>query len=129
MRAPHGEFRHEVSAASDPHRIRTDTMTTTILALDLGTTTGWALRGSDGRIYAVAQGPLLIGGLQASGYSGSVATRNHVTTVPGNAALVVPRFHVTVPLLCVPPWPALTKVEPVGTLSVMVRPPRKSQPG
>ncbi len=25
-------------------------MTTTILALDLGTTTGWALRGSDGRI-------------------------------------------------------------------------------
>ena len=38
------------------------------------------LRGSDGRIYAVAQGPLLIGGLQASGYSGSVATRNHVTT-------------------------------------------------
>ena len=25
-------------------------MTTTILALDLGTTTGWALRGSDGHI-------------------------------------------------------------------------------
>ena len=25
-------------------------MTTTILALDLGTTTGWALRGSDGQI-------------------------------------------------------------------------------
>ena len=29
---------------------RTETMTTTILALDLGTTTGWALRGSDGHI-------------------------------------------------------------------------------
>ena len=29
---------------------RTDTMTTTILALDLGTTTGWALRGNDGHI-------------------------------------------------------------------------------
>jgi Holliday junction resolvasome RuvABC endonuclease subunit len=29
---------------------RTDTMSTTILAIDLGTTTGWALRGSDGHI-------------------------------------------------------------------------------
>ena len=30
-------------------------MTTTILALDLGTTTGWALRGSDGHITSGAE--------------------------------------------------------------------------
>jgi len=48
-RTPHGELRQAVPDVSDrPNRI--DTMTTTILALDLGTTTGWALRGSDGHI-------------------------------------------------------------------------------
>ncbi len=33
-----------------PGTDRTDPMTTTILALDLGTTTGWALRTPDGAI-------------------------------------------------------------------------------
>ncbi len=45
------------------------------------------LRGADGRAYAVAQGPLLIGGALAAGASGSLSLRNHVTTgrIPGGA--------------------------------------------
>lgn len=47
------------------------------------------LRNSDGRIYALAQGPLLIGGAMAAGLSGSLALRNHVTTgrIPEGAIL------------------------------------------
>ncbi len=38
------------------------------------------LRSSDGRAYAVAQGPVLVGGLLAIGNTGSINQRNHVTT-------------------------------------------------
>lgn len=47
------------------------------------------LRANDGRVFAVAQGPILVGGLQATGVSGSLAVRNHVTTgrIPEGAIL------------------------------------------
>jgi hypothetical protein len=48
--APHGMFRQTVSAASDREQERTEHMNTTILALDLGTHTGWALHQLDGSI-------------------------------------------------------------------------------
>lgn len=48
-----------------------------------------ALRGADRRTYAVAQGPLVVGGFSAQGYSGSSVQSNTTTTarVP-NGALV-----------------------------------------
>lgn len=47
------------------------------------------LRAGDGRVYAVAQGPLLVGGLQQTGNTGSMTARNHVTTgrIPSGALL------------------------------------------
>jgi flagellar P-ring protein FlgI len=38
------------------------------------------LRAGDGRVYAVAQGPVLVGGLLTYGITGSLQQRNHVTT-------------------------------------------------
>jgi len=37
------------------------------------------LRGADGQVYAVAQGPLLVGGFQVTGQTGSTAAKNHPT--------------------------------------------------
>lgn len=37
------------------------------------------LRGADGETYAVAQGPITLGGFSASGASGSAVTKNHTT--------------------------------------------------
>lgn len=47
------------------------------------------LRSNDGRTYAVAQGSVLLGGLLASGATGSSVQRNHVTTgrIPEGAIL------------------------------------------
>ena len=49
VRTRYGEFPANPSHPSLPGRNGAMTMTTTILALDLGTTTGWALHGNDGR--------------------------------------------------------------------------------
>ena len=47
------------------------------------------LRGGDGRVYAVAQGPVLVGGLLTYGVTGSLQQRNHVNTgrIPEGAIL------------------------------------------
>lgn len=47
------------------------------------------LRGGDGRVYAVAQGPVLVGGLLTIGVTGTQQQRNHVTTgrIPEGAIL------------------------------------------
>jgi flagellar P-ring protein precursor FlgI len=37
------------------------------------------LKGADGEVYAVAQGPLLVGGFQVTGATGSTASKNHPT--------------------------------------------------
>ncbi len=54
-RAPHGKFRQNLSDPSVPSKKGTVTMTSTILALDLGTTTGWALRTRDGAVTSGTQ--------------------------------------------------------------------------
>ena len=46
VRAPHGEVMSDCVRCVRTATTRTYTMNTTILALDLGTTTGWALRGN-----------------------------------------------------------------------------------
>ncbi len=45
------------------------------------------LRGADGRVYAVAQGPLVLGGFGAEAPGGTAATTNHLTVarIPGGA--------------------------------------------
>lgn len=47
------------------------------------------LRSADGRVFAVAQGPVLVGGMLAQGMNGSLSLRNHVTTgrIPDGAIL------------------------------------------
>ncbi|MCS6912313.1 MAG: flagellar basal body P-ring protein FlgI [Myxococcales bacterium] len=47
------------------------------------------LRGGDGRVYAVAQGPVVVGGLFNVGATGSFVQRNHVTTgrIPEGAVM------------------------------------------
>ncbi len=57
-------------------------------SLEGGTLVMTPLRGADGKVYALAQGPLVIGGFSAAG-AGSKITQNHVTvgTIP-NGALV-----------------------------------------
>jgi flagellar P-ring protein precursor FlgI len=47
------------------------------------------LRGGDGRTYAVAQGPVLTGGLTTIGFTGTLQQRNHTTTgrIPSGAIL------------------------------------------
>jgi Holliday junction resolvasome RuvABC endonuclease subunit len=49
------EFRSTVSVVSGRHKKRNNPMITTILALDLGTSTGWALRTPDGAIASGTQ--------------------------------------------------------------------------
>ena len=48
-------------------------------SLNGGTLLMTPLKGADGQIYAVAQGPLLVGGFQVTGESGSSASKNHPT--------------------------------------------------
>ncbi|MGQ0720057.1 MAG: flagellar basal body P-ring protein FlgI [Candidatus Eiseniibacteriota bacterium] len=53
------------------------------------------LRGPDGVLYATAQGPLSVGGFEASAFTGSRLRRNHVTSgrVPEGARILqAPRF-------------------------------------
>lgn len=52
-----------------------------------GTLVQTPLRGADGDVYAVAQGPLSVGGFQAEGAGGTSVQRNHVTVgrIPGGA--------------------------------------------
>jgi flagellar P-ring protein precursor FlgI len=47
------------------------------------------LKGSDNRIYALAQGPLLVGGFSASGAAGGGVQKNHPTVarIPGGATI------------------------------------------
>lgn len=54
-----------------------------------GTLIATPLKGADRQTWAIAQGPLTIGGFVASGLSGSVAAKNHVTTarIPGGAVI------------------------------------------
>ena len=56
-------------------------------SLSGGTLIATALRGHDGQIYAMAQGPLSVGGYSASGGGGNVKIKNHPTVarVPGGA--------------------------------------------
>lgn len=64
-----------------------------------GTLVQTPLLGADRQVYAVAQGPLLIGGFSASGASGSSVSSNHVTVgrVPQGAiverGVVAPRLN------------------------------------
>ena len=48
-------------------------------SLNGGTLLMTPLLGADGQIYAVAQGPLLVGGFQVTGESGTTAAKNHPT--------------------------------------------------
>jgi flagellar P-ring protein FlgI len=52
-----------------------------------GTLVATPLKGADGRVYAVAQGPLATGGFAADGASGSSRQKNHPTVgrIPGGA--------------------------------------------
>lgn len=56
-------------------------------SLEGGTLLASPLKGADGKTYAVAQGPLSVGGYLASGKSGSRTQKNHTTVarVPGGA--------------------------------------------
>lgn len=54
-----------------------------------GTLVATQLKGADRQTYAIAQGPLTVGGFVAAGLSGSIAAKNHVTTarIPGGAVI------------------------------------------
>jgi flagellar P-ring protein FlgI len=58
-------------------------------SLQGGTLLVTSLKGADLRTYALAQGPLTVGGFLASGASGSSAQKNHVTAarIPGGATV------------------------------------------
>ena len=58
-------------------------------SLNGGTLLMTPLRGADGQVYAVAQGPLLVGGFQVSGETGSSASKNHPTVgrIPQGASV------------------------------------------
>lgn len=56
-----------------------------------GTLLQTPLKGANRQVYAVAQGPLLIGGFSASGGSGSSVTQNHVTVGRIPAGAIVER--------------------------------------
>jgi flagellar P-ring protein precursor FlgI len=54
-----------------------------------GTLVQTPLYGGDRRVYAVAHGPLIVGGFQAAGRTGSMVMQNHVTTgrIPNGAII------------------------------------------
>jgi flagellar P-ring protein precursor FlgI len=58
------------------------------MSLQGGTLLLTALRGADGQVYAVAQGPIVLGGFSAGGQAGSV-TKNHpsVGRIPNGASV------------------------------------------
>lgn len=59
-------------------------------SLQGGTLVLTPLRGADGEVYAVAQGPLTVGGFSAGTRSGDQVQKNHVTVarLPGGASVV-----------------------------------------
>ncbi len=63
-----------------------------------GTLLQTPLYAADRRVYAVAQGPLLIGGYSASGRTGSSVQRNHTTTARVPQGAIVERDVPTVAL-------------------------------
>lgn len=58
-------------------------------ALTGGTLLMTALKGPDGRVYALAQGPVSLGGSFSAGGSGAAVQKNHATTgtIPGGALI------------------------------------------
>jgi len=60
-------------------------------SLQGGTLVATPLKGADARTYAIAQGPMSVGGFTATGASGSSKRKNHVTAgrIPGGATIEV----------------------------------------
>lgn len=58
-------------------------------SLQGGTLIMTSLKGADNNIYAIAQGPLIVGGYTSSGASGSESTKNHPTVarIPNGASI------------------------------------------
>ncbi len=61
----------------------------TAKSLQGGTLVSTALKGADGQVYALAQGPLLVGGYAVEGGTGSSTKKNHVTVarIPSGATV------------------------------------------